>query len=354
MAVSYSKRTLYVGSFLNSDNAPLYRCGFDCNSGEIEILEECRTSRPAWLCKAGENGGVFFALEAEKIDGVYGGGIGHFTDKMQSPRILNIGAVGPCHVCEDSGNIFLSCYKEGALVQVKYLSDAFSQDVKIIHHKGSGVNPVRQNMPHPHFSLFTPDGKFLAVMDLGLDKILLYPYTKEEGIAGEPMNCSAPAGSGPRHAVFSRDGKYLYVVTEMGGTVLTYEYNGAGGLKLIHELAVMLESEIGGEPQSAAIRLTPDGRGLIVTERRSGSIVFFSLDENGKPTRLGVIKTEACPRDAVFSPDGRWLICACQQADALCVYSYEEESKETISERVSLKACLKLPENSAPCCILFN
>ena len=115
----------------------------------------------------------------------------------------------------------------------------------------------------------------------------------------------------------------------------------------------MPENEVNGEPQCAAIRLNPDGSELIVTERRSGSIVFFSVEKSGKLSRAGIVKTEACPRDAVFSPDGKWLLTACQQADSVCVYSYAKAASATISTRVKLQSTITFPKNSAPCSLLF-
>ena len=345
--------TLYVGSFYNSDKAPIYRFDFDSESGSAVLREEYRDFRPAWLCTSEDGKRIFFVREAESIGGIYGGGIGCFTDGMQSPALLGIGAAGPCHACERDGNLFIACYSGSALVQAKWQGDGFSPEVRIIHREGGSVNPTRQDRSHPHFSFFTPDGGYLGVCDLGLDKILFYPYSRETGILGEPILHSTPEGRGPRHAVFSADGKYLYVITEMGGTILTYEYDGRGGIELISELPIMLPHEIDGEPQSAAIRISPDGRELMATERRTGDMVFYSVGESGELTREGAIATGDFPRDAIFSPDGRWIITACQGDDTVGIYSYSSDTSIPLSDRVKLKAVLNLPKDSAPCALLL-
>ena len=345
--------TLYVGSFLNSDKAPIYRFEFDSERGTASLREEYNDYRPAWLHAAEGSDRIFFVREAESIGGIYGGGIGCFKGNMQSTALLGIGAAGPCHVCERDGNLFIACYSGSALVQARWLGDGFSPEVRIIHREGGSVNPTRQDRSHPHFSFFTPDGGYLGVCDLGLDKILFYPYSSETGTLGEPILHSAPDGRGPRHAVFSADGRHLYVITEMGGTVLNYEYDGSGGLKLISEHAIMLPHEIDGEPQSAAIRLSPSGKELMATERRTGDMVFFSIDESGELTREGTIPTDNFPRDAVFSPDGKWILTACQGADTVGIYSYSSDTSIPLAERVKIKETLTLPKDSAPCALLF-
>ena len=139
----------------------------------------------------------------------------------------------------------------------------------------------------------------------------------------------------------------------MGGTVLNYEYDGRGGLKLISEHTLMLPHEIDGEPQSAAIRISPDGGELMATERRTGDMIFFSVSEDGELTREGTVSTGDFPRDALFSPDGKWIVTACQGDDTVGIYSYSSDTSIPLSDRVKLKTILNLPKDSAPCALLF-
>ena len=47
---------------------------------------------------------------------------------------------------------------------------------KNIMHDGYGVNVQRQEMPHPHSAMLSPDEKFLFVANLGNDRLYRYGF----------------------------------------------------------------------------------------------------------------------------------------------------------------------------------
>lgn len=62
----------------------------------------------------------------------------------------------------------------------------------------------------------TPDGKYIAVADCGLDYIYLYDAKTYQKV----FEWKAPEDSGPRQLRFSPDGKYLYMVSELSDKFL--------------------------------------------------------------------------------------------------------------------------------------
>ena len=46
---------------------------------------------------------------------------------------------------------------------------------------GSGVNPERQEAPHPHSIELSSDNRFAIAVDLGLDKLLVYRFDQTKG-----------------------------------------------------------------------------------------------------------------------------------------------------------------------------
>jgi 6-phosphogluconolactonase len=104
-----------------------------------------------------------------------------------------------------------------------------------VQHKGSSVNPQRQEGPHAHAIALSPDNRFAVVADLGLDELLVYSFDSAKGTLGaNPQVAKASPGAGPRHLAFSSDGRFLYVINELQSTVVTYSYNTTTGS--LHEL----------------------------------------------------------------------------------------------------------------------
>jgi WD40 repeat protein len=68
-----------------------------------------------------------------------------------------------------------------------------------------------------------------------------------------------------------------------------------------------------GEPWAADIHLSPDGRFLYSSERRSGTLAAFRVDAgDGTLALVGHVPTEAQPRGFDITPDGRFLVAAAQ------------------------------------------
>lgn len=53
-------------------------------------------------------------------------------------------------------------------------------------HSGHGPVAGRQDAPHPHCALASPDGRFVLVADLGLDQIMVYPFDVQTGAPSAP------------------------------------------------------------------------------------------------------------------------------------------------------------------------
>lgn len=88
-----------------------------------------------------------------------------------------------------------------------------------------GVDPIRQNAPHPHEAFLDPTGQFLLVPDLGADLVRVFLLDGEtlERTAVAPL-VAAP-GSGPRHGVFlvTETNTFLYLVSELTSTITVYD-----------------------------------------------------------------------------------------------------------------------------------
>lgn len=346
---------VFLGSFDRTEKAAIMRCLFDPETGKMTETERFYTVRPSYLC-FGENPNILFCIrEAAEIAGIRGGGVESIDisgKKMQSVSKTSTLACGPSHLCYQDGFLLVSIYGDGALTQFRVNQGSeILPASRYIQHQGHGRNPDRQEGPHAHFVCFTPDKQNLAVCDLGLDRILMYPWNPETGVSLEATELEAPAGSGPRHLLFSRDGRMMYVLTEMGGTVLVYKKEEKW--ELIQEISSLTGNE-NVENASAAIRFSPDYREIAVSNRGTDHIVFFAIEENGLLRYEGAVKTGLWPRDFAFSPDGNWLLCADQNENCIEVFRFLNNCELSISERVIRQDELTFPADIMPCCILFR
>jgi 6-phosphogluconolactonase len=190
-----------------------------------------------------------------------------------------------------------------------------------VRHSGSGPNAARQTMAHAHCVIPSPDGRFVYVADLGIDRLVAYALDVDGSLTAAPSrDISVPPGTGPRHLVFHPDGKLLFMVSELIPTVKSFAVDPQTGAMTLRDSFDILPP---GESivQPAGILLTPDAKHLLIGLRVSNEILSLAIGANGALTQVGRVPSGgATPRDFALSPSGNHLVVANQDSDRLTVF----------------------------------
>lgn len=232
-----------------------------------------------------------------------------------------------CHICAAPGGKYLYAANYSSSNFSEFLLDGDGRILKLnklVFHKGSGPDTARQECAHPHFTSMTPDGKFLAIADLGTDKLLCYPFDPESGIDAEhPVESIMPSGCGPRHIHFASDG-IAYLLTELGNTVLSMKYE-KGAFTIIQELSLLPEN-CSCVTKASAIRMSADGRFLAASNRGFDSVVIIEVDgKGGMKVNQTTLSGGVSPRDVNFLPDARLFAAANEFSDVIYFYEFDTE-----------------------------
>src|SRR5690606_650497 len=105
-----------------------------------------------------------------------------FDNAAGTLTLLNSGAAGgrgPCYVSVDDAKqwVFSGNYGGGSLSATRLNPDgSLSDDIQVIQHEGSSVNKSRQDKPHVHAVVLSPDNRYLLVPDLGTDRVNIYRF----------------------------------------------------------------------------------------------------------------------------------------------------------------------------------
>ena len=122
-----------------------------------------------------------------------------------------IGDGGGAHISVHPSGAFLltAQYGGGSVALFPIAPDGSVQPrAQLIEHSGgSGVVAARQDKPHPHWTGYSPDGRFAFVPDLGLDQVVIYRVNEEAPSIEYHGVAQTVPGGGPRHMRFSVDGR---------------------------------------------------------------------------------------------------------------------------------------------------
>ena len=194
-----------------------------------------------------------------------------------------------------------------------------------IGFEGSGSDKERQAIPHLHFVYFTPDNRYLLANDLGTDRIHSFPLNTRQKGSNTPLvdrqrasDILLAPGSGPRHAVFSADGRFAYLITELSGEVMAFTYDG-DSLRLMQTIQADTLDARG----SADIHLSQDGRFLYASNRLKGDgLAIFRINtKDGTLSKAGYPPTGVHPRNFVLTANGQYLLAACRDTDEIQIFA---------------------------------
>ena len=194
--------------------------------------------------------------------------------------------------------------------------------------KGMGPRADRQKKAYAHCAFFTPNGKKLGIIDLGCDAIFFYDFGGGQSSlvarVVSPLVVKAEPGDGPRHAIFSKDGRHLFVVNELSSSVTSYAYDGKEKFTRIGKWSMLPKGTDPLTTKAAAIKLTADGKVLMASNRGCDSIAFFEVKDNGELELKNIAPLKGkFPRDFELMPGERFMVVGHKMSDEIQVYSFD-------------------------------
>ena len=188
------------------------------------------------------------------------------------------------------------------------------------------VHHVLPTPPHAHAIRSDPSNRFVFATSLGGGVVLQMRFDVESGelTPNVPPSLSPHERASPRHFVFGPDARFVYLLNELDAAIDVLAFDAlAGTLRTVQTIASLPHGFI-GEPWAADLHLSPDGRFLYSSERRSSTLAMFGVDAaSGELQLLGHQATQQQPRGFAITPDGRFLIVAGQLSHRLGVHAID-------------------------------
>jgi len=248
-----------------------------------------------------------------------------FTEAGGDLQPLNHQASGgdwPCHLRIDPTGrwLLVTNYASGSVATLPILAGgALGAPTDLVQHRGRGPHPERQDGPHTHSTIFTPDDRFLIVADLGIDQLVVYRFDSTAGRLLIHGDAPTRPGAGPRHMAFDPAGRWLYVANELDNTVARYDYDPAAGRLRVRQIAATVSAPA-SESTVADIHLAAAGQRLYVSNRGDDSLAVFDIGPDGG---LSPVAVAPCgghwPRNFAIAPGGRFLVVANHHSDEVVV-----------------------------------
>ncbi|KYQ89054.1 hypothetical protein DLAC_10280 [Tieghemostelium lacteum] len=346
---------MLVGTYTNgSSSKGIYVYKIDIESGESKYISMTEIENPSYLTYSLDEKFVYAVTETGDLTTASANSFS-FDKQQGTLKFLNkqlTQGEDPCYIIADKVNRHLvtANYTGGSVTAFTLSTDGsidVSSKIELLKFQGSGPDP-RQKSPHLHCVVPSPgDGKYVYAMDLGSDRIhkfITSQVEKSQFLKPEPIEYfQLSPGSGPRHMEFHPSGKYAYLLNELSGTVVVFQYvSDNGDLVEIQSL----EADEFHAQGSADIHCTPDGKFLYTSHRLKGDgISIFSINSSdGKLTKIGYQPTGIHPRNFIITPNGKYLLVANRDSNQIQIFQINNTGiLNNINKDIQLEkpVCLK-------------
>lgn len=335
---------VYFGTYTREASQGIYRSEFDAAQADLSAPAlAARASSPTFLATDPARRFLYASGEllldpkpAQPLGGATGFALERSTGAL---RLLNLEATGggnTVHVAVDATGrtLAIANYHAGYVAALPIRGDGrLGPRSAFFSHAGRaplGPNHERQDKPHAHCVIISPDNRFVFSCDLGQDRVYSYRLKAEQAALepNDPPMVAAVPGSGPRHGIFSPDGRFLYVANELNGTVSQYAYDAARGALALGPSYSTLPADFSGQNTVGEICLHPNGRFVYVSNRGHESIAVFARDSSsGRLERIAIVPCGGRhPRNFALDPAGHWLLCANKDTNNVVVFSVDPAS----------------------------
>lgn len=218
----------------------------------------------------------------------------------------------------DSDTIFSANHGTGDVTALPVEADG-SLGAMVSAQKDASTGP---KPPAAHGVVVDPSHKYVLVADFTAGRIFIDRFdgkTRALSPAATPF-VAVPAGAGPRHLLFSPDGRFLFLLTETSAEVRSYRWNASSGtLQLVQSVAA-------GPKDATEFALTPDGRFLYVSLRSLNSVAAFRVDA-GRLTEIQRVPSQGQQAWSLnVDPTGRWLLVANEGSGSVVEFKIDQAS----------------------------
>ncbi|MGN0324549.1 MAG: lactonase family protein [Oliverpabstia sp.] len=344
------KYIAYVGTYTHGSSIGIHLYDVDVEEGTLSERKVVPVNNSSYVVKS-KNGKYLYSIADE--------GVAVFAIKedgdLEPINKVDIDGMRGCYLSvDDNGKyLFVGGYHDGKVTAVHTHRDGrLGKVFDGVFHKGIGSVAERNFRPHVSCVLPTPEGKYICAVDNGIDQVKLYRINTVRNRLELVDILRCKRESGPREIVFSKDGKYAYILFELINKVGVFRYKDNGKtpeFELIQTIETLSDELDPLHDCAAAITISPDGKYLFTSTAGDNSVAMFSINqEDGTLVKDFALPISGeYPKDIALFPDGKHIAVVNHESNSITTFTIDYEKKVLVMKGRPMKV-------ETPNCILIT
>ena len=350
MIMEKEKYIAYVGTYTHGSSIGIHLYDVDVEEGTLSERKVVPVNNSSYVVKS-KNGKYLYSIADE--------GVAVFAIKedgdLEPINKVDIDGMRGCYLSvDDNGKyLFVGGYHDGKVTAVHTHRDGrLGKVFDGVFHKGIGSVAERNFRPHVSCVLPTPEGKYICAVDNGIDQVKLYRINTVRNRLELVDILRCKRESGPREIVFSKDGKYAYILFELINKVGVFRYKDNGKtpeFELIQTIETLSDELDPLHDCAAAITISPDGKYLFTSTAGDNSVAMFSINqEDGTLVKDFALPISGeYPKDIALFPDGKHIVVVNHESNSITTFTIDYEKKVLVMKGRPMKV-------ETPNCILIT
>ncbi len=321
--------------YIGSQERHIHALRLDTSTGKLTNIGPVADGlRPTWV-EAHPQQPVLYAVDD---DNAREGSVLAYAVDRASGALTRMNAIATegtgttnLHIDMPSMTVLAANYGSGSVSSVAIDADGNPTAlVSTVTETGSGPNR-RQASAHAHNAVVDPSGRYVLVPDFGADRVFVYRFDRATRAlsAQDPENSFiAPPGSGPRHIVFSANGRFAYLITELSAQVMMFRWDASQGRLTLMQTLPITSAAFQGVKSGAEIAMSHDARFVYVANRAENVLIAYRVDaDSGELAELQRVSSGGDkPWGFAIDASGKWMIVANQRDGKVIVFGIDQAS----------------------------
>lgn len=344
------KYVAYVGTYTHGTSVGVHVYDLDVENGYMTETNVVPVNNASHLTKS-TNGKYLYSIADEGVEVLK---IDENDGNLTPINKVGIEGMRGCFLSTDPLGkfLFVAGYHDGKVTVVHTHRDGRLGSVMDgIFHKGIFSVAERNFRPHISCVNMTPEGKFLCVVDCGIDHINIYRVNPTSGKLKLLDIVRCELESGPRLIRFGKDGRFAYVNCELSNEILVYSYDGSGKVPKF-ELIQKVDSRMDPDERgcaSSGLKISPSGRYLYCSTAGDNSVAIYRIDpETGLLSKICKLPISGkYPKDIEVFPDEKTLVTLNHESNEIRFFTIDYEKGLIVMKGKPIKI-------DTPNCILIS